>query len=514
MGRETLDCTNRKKRNLCGKEECKPCFSRSFASCENAKYLAEGQRSPMLIARSSTEKFSFECPKCGHSFEARAHTVSGGSFCPFCSSPPKNLCSSDECKTCFEKSFASSDKAKFWSAEKNEKSPREVFVSSGKKFWFKCGTCEHSFEMGLNVVSKGKFCPFCSGKRLCDNSECGTCFEKSFASRANAKFYNFEKNKKNPREIFAGSHEKFWFDCEKCEHSFEALLSNVSRGHFCPFCSNHKLCAIDGCRICFEKSFASSDKAEFWNPEKNKKNPMEVFANSHEKFWFDCEKCGHTFAVSTSNISIGRFCSFCSNKELCASPECKICFEKSFASSDKAEFWSVEKNKQSPREVFLFSNKKFWFKCEKKHEFCSVLSSVSQGSWCPKCKNKTEAKLFSFLEEHFKDPIHQFKVSWCKNPETNKFLPFDFCISKTIIEVDGIQHYKQVANWKSPELTQKSDRYKEEQAIKNGYSVLRILQEDVWEDKIDWKKLLLEHVKDYETPITKNLWDKLPNSRK
>lgn len=196
MGREILDCTNRKKGNLCGKEECGSCFSRSLASCENAKYLAEGQRSPMLIARSSAEKFSFECPKCGHSFEARAYTVSGGSFCPFCSS--RQLCDS-ECKTCFEKSFASSDKAKFWSSEKNRQSPRKVFASSGKKFWFKCGTCEHSFEIGLNMVSKGKFCPFCSSRRLCGDSECKTCFEKSFASRSNAKFYNFEKNKKKSK---------------------------------------------------------------------------------------------------------------------------------------------------------------------------------------------------------------------------------------------------------------------------------------------------------------------------
>nr|WNL49517.1 hypothetical protein MarFTMF_001 [Marseillevirus sp.] len=102
--------------------------------------------------------------------------------------------------------------------------------------------------------------------------------------------------------------------------------------------------------------------------------------------------------------------------------------------------------------------------------------------------------------------MHQFKVSWCKNPEKNTFLPFDFCVSKTIIELDGRQHYEQVSNWQSPELIQKSDRYKEECAIQNGYSVLRILQDDVWSDKIDWKKLLLEHIKDHEIPIAKNLW--------
>nr|WNL49975.1 restriction endonuclease [Marseillevirus sp.] len=500
-----MNCENRKKGRLCGREKCKPCFKRSFASCENSKYLKEGQESPLLLARSSAKKIWFECPKCKHSFETVLYSVSNGHFCPFCSN--QKLCSSDECKTCFEKSFASSDKSEFWSVEKNKRFPREVFASSNKKYWFGCPKCKHSFEASLDNVSNGKFCPFCSSTKLCSSDECKPCFEKSFASSDKAKFWNTEKNKQSPREVFAGSDKKFWFDCEKCKHSFEMGLCSVSNGHFCPFCSSQKLCSSNECKICFEKSFASSNKAEFWSTEKNKQSPREVFANSGKKFWFECGKCKHSFEIRLACVSNGSFCPFCSNKQLCSSDDCKTCFEKSFASSNKAEFWSTEKNKQSPREVAASSNKKFWFECEKKHKFSSALNHVSSGRWCPKCKNKTETKLLSFLEENFEDPIHQFKVSWCKNPETNKFLPFDFCVSKIIIELDGRQHYEQVVNWQSPELTQKSDRYKEEQANKNGYSVLRILQKDVWEDKIDWKKLLLEYIKDYEIPIVKNLWE-------
>nr|WNL49722.1 restriction endonuclease [Marseillevirus sp.] len=425
-----MNCESRRGGRLCGEEECKPCFNRSFASCENSKYLKEGQGNPLLLARCSTKKCWFKCGKCKHEFEATLYHISNGKFCPFCSN--NKLCSLDECKTCFEKSFASSDKAELWSVEKNKQSPREVFVSSGKKFWFECKKCRHSFALGLNIVAKGSFCPFCSNRQLCSSNKCKTCFEKSFAS---------------------------------------------------------------------------SDKAEFWSVEKNKQRPRDVLFSSGRKFWFECKRCGHSFEVSLANVSSGCFCPFCSNKRLCLSDDCKTCFEKSFASHNKAEFWDIEKNEQRPREVFTYSSKKYWFECEKKHKFFSVLSKVSSGGWCPKCKNKTEAKLFSFLEEHFEEPIHQLRVPWCKSPEKNTFLPFDFCVSKTIIELDGRQHYEQVRNWKSPEEQQKSDRFKEEQAIQNGYSVLRILQEDVWNDKIDWKKLLLEHIKDYETPITKNLWE-------
>ncbi len=345
--------------------------------------------------------------------------------------------------------------------------------------------------------------------KLCGREKCKPCFKRSFASCENSKY--LKEGQESPLLIARCSTKKYWFDCEKCKHSFESVLYSVSNGQFCPFCSNKQLCSSDECRKCFEKSFASFNKVEFWDIKENKQSPREVFISSGKKFWFKCGGCGHNFEARPADVSNGHFCPFCSNKQLCFSDTCEPCFEKSFASSNKAEFWSVEKNKQSPRETFVNSNKKFWFECEKKHVFSSVLNGISLGSWCPKCKNKTETKLFSFLEEHFEDPIHQFRVSWCKNPETNKFLPFDFCVSRTIIELDGPQHYKQVRNWKSPELTQKSDRFKEECANKNGYSVLRILQEDVWNDKIDWKSLLLEHVKDYETPITKKLWE-LPSN--
>jgi very-short-patch-repair endonuclease len=86
--------------------------------------------------------------------------------------------------------------------------------------------------------------------------------------------------------------------------------------------------------------------------------------------------------------------------------------------------------------------------------------------------------------------IKQYKVEWCKN---KSYLPFDFCIEeyKIIIELDGNQHFNQVSNWKSPEENQKTDKYKMECANNNCYSVIRLLQEDVFYDKYDWKTELI-----------------------
>jgi hypothetical protein len=42
----------------------------------------------------------------------------------------------------------------------------------------------------------------------------------------------------------------------------------------------------------FERSFASHPKAQFWS-SKNDGKPEDYSLNSHKKFLFDCNKCGH-----------------------------------------------------------------------------------------------------------------------------------------------------------------------------------------------------------------------------
>jgi very-short-patch-repair endonuclease len=69
-----------------------------------------------------------------------------------------------------------------------------------------------------------------------------------------------------------------------------------------------------------------------------------------------------------------------------------------------------------------------------------------------------------------------------------RHLPYDFVLSedKIIIELDGLQHFEQVSNWQSPEETHLNDVYKMKCANENGYSVIRLLQTDVFYDTYDW----------------------------
>jgi hypothetical protein len=87
----------------------------------------------------------------------------------------------------------------------------------------------------------------------------------------------------------------------------------------------------------------------------------------------------------------------------------------------------------------------------------------------------------------------QEKFDWCKNEETNKILPFDFTIKdlKIIIELDGKQHFEQIGNWDSPELTRKRDNIKMNKANENGYTIIRLLWDDVYYNKNEWKEKII-----------------------
>ena len=466
-------------------------FDRSFASHEKAKYWSEknGKVKPKDVYKGSCKKYWFDCDKCPHSFDSSLSNVTGnGRWCPYCAVPSKKLCETLDCNNCFTRTFASHEKSKYWSDKNGDVKPWDVFKSSSKKYWFDCHKCKHSFNSVLSSISNGVWCPYCAipVKQLCDKSTCDFCFTKSFASHENAKYWSDKNGDVNPRDVFKSSNKKYWFHCDTCKHSFYSALSNVTAGYWCPYCSHTKLCEKQECIHCFDKSFASHEKAKCWSEKNGHDKPRDIFNRSGTKYWFNCDTCKHSFYSALSNVTAGYWCPYCSHTKLCDNSDCGFCYKNSFASHKNAKYWSEKNDDVKPRDIFNRSGTKYWFNCNKcSREFDKILGDIYHGGWCPYCKNKTETKLFDALKPLYPTLITQFKQEWCKNKSC---LPFDFCIPehKIIIELDGRQHFKQVSNWKCPEETFENDLFKETCANDNGYSVIRILQEDVLYDRYDW----------------------------
>ena len=452
------------------------------------------------VWKSSKQKIYLRCPDCNHDYLTTPNNLlnNPNNGCGICSG--NIICYDESCNDCFEKSFASSPYAQYWHLSKNgDIIPRQVFKGSGKKkYWFTCNECNHDFEGLLNsILRQNCWCPFCKSYGICDDDNCNMCFNKSFASNPKSEFWS-KNNKVSPRMVSKASGSKYKFNCNVCIHEFEQRLDCVSKGIWCNYCKGDKLCEND-CEICYKKSFANTEMAKYWG-DKNIISSREANISSSEKYWFKCS-CGHEFLCSLSSAKKRKKCRYCTipSKVLCDDDNCKQCFDKSFESCDKSIYWDNEKNKViKPRQVFKFSNtKKYWFICENQHSFNISPETINKYQWCSLCSKgcKTEKILFQALENIIQIK-RGFKTEWCKNNKTKRCLPFDFVLEneKIIIELDGAQHFKQVRNWGSPEKQQENDKYKMKMALQNGYSVIRLLQNDVYQKKYDYKTKLIETI--------------------
>jgi very-short-patch-repair endonuclease len=471
-------------------------FENSFASHEKAKnWSIKNIDKPEDVPLQSNKKYIFNCDKCNHEFEKRLQTITQtGSFCSYCTN--RAICQKENCEKCLKLTFASHEKSKYWS-KKNELKPYQVFKSSNKKFLFDCDKCFHTFDIELSNLVVGNWCSFCCNQKICKSLNCEKCKKLSFYDNPKAKFWSIQ-NKLKPIEVFNSSGNKYFFDCNICNHSFDMTLNNVNAGKWCPYCSNNKLCDNSdkiNCLKCFNKSFASNEKSKFIS-NLNSILPTTIFLQSEKKLFFECNKCNHTFETSPAIIKMGCWCPYCTNQKLCGNNNCIMCFNKSLASHEKSKFFSV-KNKIQPINIFLGSNKKYIFDCpDCKNEYEIFPNQIKNGSGCVNCRNKTEKILLNFLKSTYKKVTFQFKNNWCMNSYTNKLLPYDFLLDdcKIIIELDGRQHFIQVSNWDSPENTQKNDFHKINCANNNGYSIIRIYQEDVFYNKFNWQNVLIKSI--------------------
>jgi len=128
--------------------------------------------------------------------------------------------------------------------------------------------------------------------------------------------------------------------------------------------------------------------------------------------------------------------------------------------------------------------------CKKDGIFFMSRNCHLRPSGCPTCTHKTEAKLLRWIISLFGSTQNKrFAPSWCHNPLTGRALPFDYfieCLS-LIIELDGRQHFVKTPGMLHSGIpAMKRDVYKMRCANQNGMRVIRLLQQDVWDNDESW----------------------------
>jgi very-short-patch-repair endonuclease len=281
---------------------------------------------------------------------------------------------------------------------------------------------------------------------------------------------------KYPEQEFKGVTEKIIIICPK-HGEFQQKPCKHLNGQGCNKCCEER--TANGQRKTKDEFIKQSKEIH----EENHYNYDNVeYINDHTNVNIYCNVCKIIFPQTPSGHLSGHGCNDCSID--------KRSKEKIEVASLK--FWDIaNKDDRYDFSQFIYekSREKSTIICKKCNvPFQSSPNNYLRGCGCPGCKNKTELKLYEKLVNKYileKQP----KYEWCKNIETNCYLPFDFCIEecKIIIELDGVQHFKKVKHFrKTPEEQKERDLYKQKCANENGYSIVRIYQEDVYYDTFDW----------------------------
>ena len=255
---------------------------------------------PNQVSQGSNLKVYWHCDN-GHTWKStvasrRKHN------CPYCmnkkASPEDNFLLNNP------------QKAKYWDYNKNSLDPENFRTQSNKKCWFLCQE-NHSFDSTLTNIFYGKWCPYCSGKKVGYGNSLNDTNPKVAAE------WHPKKNKFSPKEVTSGSNKKVWWICSS-GHEWKATIHSRSvKGYGCPYCSGHYA------------GYGNTLSAK--HPElvkeidfmKSKINPDEIHPGTELALWWKCER-GHSWKTSVKHRTQenGTGCPFCTSQT--SSPEIRL----------------------------------------------------------------------------------------------------------------------------------------------------------------------------------------------
>lgn len=360
--------------------------------------------------------------------------------------------------------------------------------------WWKCYTCEYEFNMTYQAVASGHWCHKCGKtlkKELID-------YENLLISKGKYMGIKNENGELNNKLIPKNNSDNsaYWY-CNACENIFNACYANIREGKWCPKCAKvEKKILTDYQNCCIGRGIylgIKNDSGEY---------VLDIPENTtYSNCFWKCKICEYEFHASFQNINKNRWCPSCSNHVR------KTIEDYDFVCKSQGYYLGI-KNEDGNiiRDIPLtIANKGGIWQCKKDHQFESTYSNIYSGSFCPHCRFKTEQKLYEFITKYF-DVKRQYINDFSYNKFTGRHLRYDFYIEdekygKIIIELHGDQHFRKVWNWQNHEEVQIIDVAKMVKALDNDIRMIIIYQPNIWDDTINWKKLIKNAIKSKEQVI-------------
>lgn len=295
---------------------CKECASKrkavlTYGSIESelpdvvpyysGKNLVSASKFPMWKKNVNSSKVILICPRCGKEHTKRLDAVErNGAYCGPCA---KSLNNSRGGNSLYE---LYPSVAEMLDGGNNKISSRDVSPYSSNEFEFLCKKgIPHTFRKSLAAMvqayNKGNLgCTVCSGFKIIKGIN-------DFKSKNPiiAEFWNYEKNKVRPEEVYYNSEKYYWFTCPK-GHDFKRDLSHMMRSIGtstlgCPVCHGNQVnIGVN------DLKHKNPDILKYWNFKLNTIKPSEVSEYSNKYVWFNCIVCSKPYLTTVCNRVLDR----------------------------------------------------------------------------------------------------------------------------------------------------------------------------------------------------------------
>lgn len=312
--------------------------------------------------------YSFKCNRCGHiSSKSHISICNGGLYCAKCSRVTGRL----------RKPISLNDSlygmypvvADWFDKAENKVSSKDVRAHSNFEYFFKCPTCGEVFKKQVNAVVQSytkhnsSSCGVCAGYLIREGYN-----DITAKNPPSAKYWDEEKNGIPCTKVIWSDQNYRWFKCP-LGHSYRRtpfrMLNSYNKGidgrGLCPICTGREV--QEGYNDLKSKNPLA---LKYWDYDKNKYKPEEVYFRSHKQYWFRCDE-GHSFLKRPNEFWLQ------TTNEYKIIEGCPVCSGKRFAEgindlqtkhSELVEkYWDYNKNEVSPNKVFTCSGKEYWWKC-------------------------------------------------------------------------------------------------------------------------------------------------------
>ena len=380
---------------------------------------------PIDVMPNSNRKVWWRCSN-GHKWQATIANRNAGKGCPYCSRRYV-LEGTTDLQT------VNPSVLKEWNYEKNGSlKPEKLSPNSHLKVWWKCQK-GHEWKSTIANRNYGRGCPICSAEQNTSFPEYAIIFylEKyGVASMQSYREYGYELDVYIPSLKTAIEYDGYRWHKDKTEQDLDKnckckkdgiKLYRIREGllplnHYSidfaiqrnqkdlPIAIAAVLSEIVGTTIEVdlsrdavyienlreylgkEKSILTTNPeiAIEWNHEKNGILKPEYFKPASKAVvWWQCGK-GHEWKAKIADRYKGNSCPYCSGQKVLPGYNDLLTINPNLAAE-----WNYGKNANMTPENFTpNSNKRFWWKCGKGHEWQATIANRNSGKGCPYCSGR------------------------------------------------------------------------------------------------------------------------------